>query len=133
VSKILTPVKPFLSKTLNLTVGKLPSSDNKRPQKRKKQFDLSRAKIYDTGFGFKVIAYSPKAGQILGVGPLPHPRPLVIEVSHELQKKLLRGDVILDVNQKTVKKPQDVKKHLVNGEVNFLRILRNSRVFIVSL
>ncbi len=120
-------------KTLTLTVGKLPSSYAKSPQKRKRKFDLSKIKKYDTGFGFKVIAYSNKIAQFLGIGALPHPRPIIIEVSPKLQMKLIKGDVILDVNQKPTPRPQNVKQSLVKGEVNFIRILRKGRVFIVNL
>lgn len=118
-------------KTLKIKIGKHPSSQTASSGKTKKYkgqkapFDL----------GFKVADHSPKLLETFGIPSFREKHPIVIEVergSKASRSGLAPGDVILDINRKTVSSARDVLGSLKKG-TNIMRVLKRDRVVILYL
>lgn len=85
--------------------------------------------------GFKVVDFSDKVAEELGLGMKLPRGPIVIEVqggSPAAQNGLKVGDVILDVNRKPVKNAKEVISALKKGS-NLLRVQNKNQVALIFL
>jgi serine protease Do len=86
--------------------------------------------------GFTVADYTPRLAQEFELPLLRQPRPVIVNVengSKSAKAGLSPGDIILDVNRKEVARAKDVGRHLRQGTINILRVLKQDRVVLVSL
>ncbi|MEZ4871949.1 MAG: PDZ domain-containing protein [Bdellovibrionales bacterium] len=86
--------------------------------------------------GFKVIDYSPQIARDWGLPKVKGSPPIIIDVDQGTPASiagLVAGDLILDVNRKSVRTAADVNRHLNKNAVNLMRILRNGNVALVQL
>lgn len=118
--------------TLGLVVGRHPDdvstsvADKKGYQGQKAPFDL----------GFKVSDYSKKLANEFNLPPLRERHPVVIDVdrgSIASWAGLAPGDIVLDVNRKSVSRAKDVLKYLRKDGMNVLRVLKQNRVALLYL
>lgn len=85
--------------------------------------------------GFKVVDFSDSIARELGIGPRIPRGPIVVEVqsgSPAAQNGLKVGDVILDVNKKTVRSAKEVLSALKKGN-NLLRVQNKMQVSLIFL
>lgn len=86
--------------------------------------------------GFAVVDYSKELLAQMGLLPLSEPRPIVTMVdptSPSGSAGLEPGDIILDVNQKSVSKAKDVIGALKKSSLNALRVLKGDRIVAVFI
>jgi serine protease Do len=98
---------------------------------------LAKKKGDETPFsvGFKVVDFSDKIGEELGIPPRVPRAPIVVEVlagSPAAQNGLKVGDVILDVNRTPVKAAKEVISALKKGN-NLLRVQNKDQVSLIFL
>jgi len=86
--------------------------------------------------GFAVVDYSKELLMQMGLLPLSEPRPIVTMVdpmSPAGAAGLEPGDIILDVNQKSVTKAKDVISGLKKSSLNAIRVLKGDRIVAVFI
>lgn len=118
--------------TLDIKVGKQPNENAASGRSNKKTYQGQNAPF---DLGFKVSDYSQGLAEDFSIPPLRTPHPVVIEVargSKASMSGLAPGDVILDINRKTVNTAKDVLKSLKKG-TNVMRVLKQDRVVILYL
>ncbi len=94
------------------------------------------AKGQSSDLGFAVTDYSKELLAQMGLLPLSEARPIVTMVdpmSPAGAAGLQPGDIILDVNQKSVTKAKDVTNALKKSSLNALRVLKGDRIVAIFI
>ncbi|MCB0407582.1 MAG: trypsin-like peptidase domain-containing protein [Bdellovibrionales bacterium] len=119
--------------TLKISMGKHPSSSTPLVKKGKQKSYNGQNAPFD--LGFRVADYSKQILAELNMPELRTPHPVIIEVkrgSKASMAGLAPGDVVLDINRKSVSTAKDVLKTLKKG-TNIIRVLKQDRVAILYI
>lgn len=124
-------------KTVNVTVK---ISDRPAEEKSAQKLDFSKpggaGAQQANNLGFAVVDYSRELLERMGLLPLSEARPIVTMVdpmSPAGAAGLQPGDIILDVNQKSVTKAKDVIAALKKSSLNALRVLKGDRIVAIFI
>ncbi|MCB0385868.1 MAG: PDZ domain-containing protein, partial [Bdellovibrionales bacterium] len=118
--------------SLDLVVGRHPD-DAQSSIAEKKGYEGQKAPF---DLGFRVSDYNKKLANEFNLPPLREKHPVVIDVdrgSIASWAGLTPGDIILDVNRKSVTRATDVLKLLRKDRMNVLRVLKQNRVALLYL
>jgi serine protease Do len=118
--------------SFDIKIGKQPGAETVGSRDQKKTYQGQKAPF---DLGFKITDYSEGLARDYRLPPLRTPHPIVIEVergSKAALSGLAPGDVILDINRRTVNSAKDVLKSLKKG-TNVMRVLKQDRVVILYL
>ncbi len=129
--KVIRNGKP---KTLSVRVGGGAELQTAAVGRNKPRNSQGTAAPFNAGFA--MVEYSPQVSREFNLPPLGQPKPVVVAVEpggQAEQRGITPGDVILDVNRKSVARAKDVVGALKKGTVNILRILKQDRVVLISL
>ena len=122
-------------KTIRVKVGDHPEDKNIRLTQKRPSF---KDKSFKAPFklGFKMVNFSKTIKKKFDLPDIKKLHPVIVEVSPNTpasKASLLPGDIILDVNRKTVRNVKNVLKLLKKNTTNALRIMRKERVFLTYI
>lgn len=119
-------------KTVTVKIGSHPDNRKKKAAATK----TYRGQKAPYGLGFTFTTYNQRIAKEFELPKLNNKKPVVIKIdwnSPAARSGLMAGDIILDVNRKSVHSIKDIFKRLKKGQVNILRVLRQDTALLVFI